>query len=152
MSPISQPVCVIWPGIQAPHLRIIENNYEVLRVGWDEPKIVGNSKISYYRVICNCEQTGQYLVQGPFDVTMRECEFRGLDAGKHRVQLEINAYGSTEPFFSNYIYVDFGYKPEAPYLVFNIPALDERRKIDKIACSLLNKRDRYFSEFYLNFK
>jgi hypothetical protein len=39
-------------------------------------------------------------------------------------------------------FVDFSYKPDAPYLAVHVPAGDERKKLDQIACSLLNKRDK----------
>lgn len=141
-SSLSPPVHVTWPGVKCPNLQIIDKNFEYLLLGWDEPKIVGTAKISYYRLISECEQTKQVLVQGPFEASIRECELRGLDAGKHKITLEVNVYGVTEPFISQAIYVEFGYKPEAPYLHVIIPAHDDRLRLDKIATGLLNKRDR----------
>lgn len=123
-------------------MRAIENDNDVVRVTWDEPIIGGSAKISFYRVIAECEQTGNVSIQGPFDANIRECEFYGLNSGRHKIHLEITAYGSVEPICSSPIYVDFGHKPESPTLTVQVLGLDERKKLEKIASSLANKRDR----------
>lgn len=51
-------------------------------------------------------------------------------------------FGVSEPFVSKPIHVDFGYKPESPRLYAQVQGLEQRNKLDKIACSLVNKRDR----------
>jgi hypothetical protein len=133
---------VLWPGIKAPNIQVLENSSSVVRIGWDDPKITGNAKVSYYRIISECEQTSQTLIQGPFDASKRTVELVDMDPGTHKITLEVNAYGSSEPFLSAPSFVDFSYKPDAPFLAVHIPAGDEREKLDQIACSLLNKRDK----------
>jgi hypothetical protein len=149
-SPISAPLSVIWPGVQVPNLRQIENENGILRLAWDEPSITGNAKISYYRVLAENEQSGKVLVQGPLDLNMRECEFQGIESGRYKVHLEISAYGLAEPFCSKAITVDFGNAPEAPTLTVQIPGLEQRNKLDRIASSLANKRDRLLRLINLN--
>jgi hypothetical protein len=141
-SPISAPLVVIWPGIMVPNLREIENEKGILRLGWDDPVLTGNIKISYYRVIAECEYNGQVEIVGPLDSNIHECEFTTLNNGKHKIYLEINAYGLTEPFLSKPVIIDFGSRPEAPVLAYEIPGLEQRSKLDRIASSLANKRDR----------
>lgn len=139
---MSAPLKVIWPGILVPNLRPIENESGMLRLAWDEPLITGSAKISYYRVVAECEQTGQAVILGPIDNDIRECEFQNLDVGKHKIHLEITAYGLVDPFCSQPIYVEFGRKPEAPVLSVQAQGLEQRTKLEKIAASLVNKRDR----------
>jgi hypothetical protein len=146
-SALSSPLYVLWPGIKPPNLQILENNNSIVKIGWEEPKITGNAKVSYYRIISECEQTSQTLIQGPFEANKRSVDLCGMDPGTHKIILEINAYGAAEPFFSAPVFIDFGYKPDAPYLVITIPAIEEREKLDRIGCSLLNKRDRYNAIF-----
>ena len=141
-SIISRPLSVIWPGVKVPVLRQIENENGILRFAWDEPSITGNAKISYYRIIAFNEKTNKTIVQGPIDTNIHECEFQSLEYGFYKVHLEVNAYGLAEPFCSNSIMVDFGHAPEAPLLNVEIPGLEQRRKLDKIASNLVNKRDR----------
>lgn len=65
-----------------------------------------------------------------------------MSLGRYRVNLEVFIFGVTEPFVSKPIYIDYGYKPECPKLYAQIQGLEQRAKLDKIACSLVNKRDR----------
>ena len=37
--------------------------------------------------------------------------------------------------------MDFGHRPDAPLLTAAVLGLDERKKLERIACSLCNKRD-----------
>jgi hypothetical protein len=133
-----------------PNIRQIENENGLLRLGWDEPVITGNMKISYFRVLAESQETGEIIVQGPFDSNIRECDFHGLERGKYKIHLEITAYGLAEPFCSNAIYVDFGSRPEAPYLNVQVSGQEQRKKLDKIAASLANKRDRLVKTIHLN--
>ncbi len=149
-SPLSAALIVIWPGITVPNIRQIENENGLLRLGWDEPVITGNMKISYFRVLAESQETGEIIVQGPFDSNIRECDFHGLERGKYKIHLEITAYGLAEPFCSNAIYVDFGSRPEAPYLNVQVSGQEQRKKLDKIAASLANKRDRLVKTIHLN--
>jgi hypothetical protein len=141
-SPLSQPLKVMWPGIKVPNIRIIEHDGGILRVGWEEPTISGNAKVSFYRVVAECEQTGQSVFVGPLDANINECEFNTLASGRQRIYLEVNAYGSAEPFTSTPIFIDFGHKPDAPHLTVQVFGLEERKRLDRIAASLANKRDR----------
>jgi hypothetical protein len=141
-SPLSHPLKVVWPGIKLPNIRAIDHDGGILRVGWDEPIISGNAKVSFYRVIAESEQTGQSVIVGPLDSTINECEFNTLANGRHKICLEVNAYGSSEPFCSAPIYVDFGHKPDAPHLTVQVFGLEERKRLDRVAASLANKRDR----------
>lgn len=150
VSAISPALVVPWPGVKCPNMKLIEAGGSSVKFSWDEPKITGNAKISFCRVISNCEQTGQVLMKGPLDPHILECEFTGMDPGRHKIQLEVNMYGVAEPFYGTPLHIDFGYKPDAPVLITNVPAIDERIKLDNIACNLLNKRDRYFEKLYYN--
>ena len=141
-SPISLPVYAVWPGVLAPNLKILDNEKGLLRLGWDDPVITGNSKIAYYRVLAECDLTNEVLIQGQLENNIRECEFTNMSVGKHKIHLEVYAYGVAEPFKSAPVFVDFAYKPEAPTLVSHIPGLEHRAKLDRIASSLINKRDR----------
>lgn len=123
-------------------MQSIENENNILRITWDEPVISGGAKISYFRCIAENELSGRIQIQGPFDESIRECEFSNLDLGRHKVHLEITVHGSVEPLCSNPIYVDIGKKPEAPNLQIQVLGLAERKKLDKITCNLINKRDR----------
>ena len=73
---------------------------------------------------------------------IQECELIGLGQGKHKIHLEINVYGLTEPFRTKAITCDVGYEPEAPRLTYELPGMEQRAKLDRIAASLANKRDR----------
>lgn len=141
-SLVSVPLTCVWPGIQIPNLKQSESDSGVLKITWDEPNIVGNAKISYYRAVATSESTNATFVQGPLENNVHECEFIGLSLGKYRVNLEVFIFGVTEPFVSKPVYVDYGYKPECPKLYAQIQGIEQRTKLDKIACSLVNKRDR----------
>lgn len=123
-------------------MQSIENENNILRITWDEPIISGGAKISYFRCIAENELSGRIQIQGPFDESIRECEFSNLDIGRHKIHLEITVHGSVQPLSSNPIYVDIGQKPEAPNLQIQVLGLAERKKLDKIASNLINKRDR----------
>jgi hypothetical protein len=141
-SQISPALRVIWPGIKLPNIRAIESENGMVRIGWDDPIISGNGKISFYRVVAESEDTGQQYIEGPFEPDIRECELDGLDAGgRYKIFLEVNAYGSAEPFCSAPVYMDFGHKPESPILTVQVLGLDDRKKLERIACNLANKRD-----------
>ncbi len=139
---ISESLVVSWPGVKPPTLQLIESKDCNIKIGWQEPKITGNAKISFYRVIAHCEQTDRVITQGPIEPSILECQLNSLDYGRHKIQVEINVYGFTEPFMSAPMYLDLGSQPEAPLLVVSLPALDGRIKLDSIACKLINKRDR----------
>lgn len=62
-------------------------------------------------------------------------------SGRYKIYLEVNAHGSAEPFCSSPVYMDFGHRPDAPVLTAHVLGLDERKKLERIACSLCNKRD-----------
>lgn len=141
-SLISAPVLAIWPGIMAPAFRELDNDNGRVRVGWDEPIIAGNTKVSYYRVLAECEHTGEQTVHGPFENHIRDCSINNMNVGKHKLTLEIYACGIDEPFVAKPVYLDFSYNPEAPTLVASIPGLERRMKIDRVTSSLCNKRDR----------
>lgn len=141
-SLLSTPLNVVWPGIQVPNLRQLESETGTLKIAWDEPSLVGNAKISYYHVVATSETTTNRFSQGPIDNNILECEFIGLTLGKYKVNLEVYIFGVSEPFVSKPIHVDFGYKPESPRLYAQVQGLEQRNKLDKIACSLVNKRDR----------
>jgi hypothetical protein len=149
-SIVSKPLSVTWPGVKVPILRQIENENGILRFAWDDPSITGNAKLSFYRLIAINEKSGKTLVQGPIDLNIHECEFESLEHGFYKVHLEVNAYGLSEPFRSNSINVDFGHAPEAPLLNVEIPGLEQRRKLDKIASNLVNKRDKLLNLIHNN--
>lgn len=113
-----------------------------MRITWDEPVISGGAKIAYFRVIAENEYTGRVKIQGPFEESIRECEFSNLEVGRHKIHLEITIHGSVDTLCSNPIYVDIGQKPEAPNLQVQVLGLAERKQLDKIASNLINKRDR----------
>ena len=113
-----------------------------IKIGWQEPKITGNAKISFYRLTAHCEQTDRHIIQGPIEPSILECQINNLDFGRHKIQLEINIYGTVEPFLSTPLYLDIGSKPDSPTLILGLPALEERITLDHIACRLVNKRDR----------
>ena len=100
------------------------------------------TKVSYYRVLTECEHTGEQTVHGPFENDVRECLISNMNVGKHKLTLEIYACEVDEPFLSKPLYLDFSYNPEAPTLVATIPGLEKRVKIERVASSLCNKRDR----------
>ena len=142
-SPLSPTLTVVWPGIMAPNLRQLENEDDgMIRVMWDEPVITGNAKISYFRVVTENEHTGQEIAHGPLESHLRECDIHGLDYGKYKIYLEIAAYGLSEPFRSKPLHVELGGRPEAPQLLVKVVGLEQRTKLDRIAASLVNKRDR----------
>ena len=142
-SRLSNALKVVWPGIKLPPVRVLDDEGGgVCRVAWDEPVISGNAKISFYRVVAESEQTGQAVIVGPLDSHMHEAEFSTLASGRYRIHLEVNAYGSTEPFVSQPVFVDFGHRPDAPHLTVQVFGLEERKRLDRIASSLANKRDR----------
>ena len=123
-------------------LQLIEAKDHNVKIGWQEPKITGNAKISFYRLTSYCEQTNRHMVYGPIEPSVLECSLPSMDLGRHKIQLEINVYGVVEPFLSTPLYLDLGSKPDVPTLVAGLPALEERVKLDHIACKLINKRDR----------
>jgi hypothetical protein len=139
---MSPPLKVMWPGIAVPSIKQIENDYGLARIAWEEPKVIGSVKLSHFRVVCECLNTGQVTSRGPLEPSIRECEFHGLDSGKHKVSLEVHAYGLAEPFVSKPIFIDFGYKPEAPVLAASLIGFEKRIKLNMIASRLANKRDR----------
>jgi hypothetical protein len=141
-SQMSPPLKVMWPGITVPSIKQIENDYGVARIAWDEPIVIGSAKLSHFRVVCECVNTGQVSSRGPLEPSILECEFHGLDSGKHKVFLEVHAYGLAEPFVSKPIYIDFGYKPEAPVLSASVLGFEKRIKLNTLAARLANKRDR----------
>jgi len=141
-SLVSAPVMATWPGVFAPGFRQLENENGVARVAWDEAIVAGNLKVAYYRVISECQISNNTSVHGPFESNIQECEIRNMTVGKHKVVLETYAVGIAQPFCSMPIYIDFVYQPEAPTLVAQIPGLEQRSKLDSIATSLCNKRDR----------
>ena len=74
-SPMSAPLVVVWPGILLPNLREIDNDSgsggSVLRLAWDEPVVTGNLKLAFYRVVTECEQTGERDTLGPLDINIQ---------------------------------------------------------------------------------
>ena len=128
--------------MKPPSLQLIETKDLNVRIGWQEPKITGNAKIAFYRVTAYCEQTNRNMVYGPIEPTVLECNLLNMDLGRHKIQLEINIYGVVEPFISIPLYLDLGSRPDIPTLIVELPALEERIKLDQIACRLINKRDR----------
>jgi len=141
-SLVSPPVLAIWPGVMAPGFRQLENENGMARVAWDEAIVAGNLKVAYYRVVSECQTSKNVSVHGPFESNIQECEIRNMSVGKHKLVLETYAVGITQPFCSMPIFVDFVYQPEAPTLVAQVPGLEQRSKLDSIAASLCNKRDR----------
>lgn len=140
-STISPPLKVVWPGMKLPNLRAIENPDGTVKVLWDDPEISGNGKISFFRVVAESEDTNGSIVKGPFEPSINECDIEGLNCGRYKIYLEVNAYGSAEPFCSTPLMLDFGYKPESPILNASVLGLEERKKLDKLASTLANKRD-----------
>lgn len=141
-SPLSPALRVVWPGIKLPNIRAIESEKGNVRIAWDDPIISGNGKISFYRVIAESEDTGEQAIEGPFETDIRECEINGLNtSGRYKIYLEVNAHGSAEPFCSSPVYMDFGHRPDAPVLTAHVLGLDDRKRLERIACSLCNKRD-----------
>jgi hypothetical protein len=141
-STLSAPLKVTWPGMKLPHLKILSQDHGILRLGWDEPILSGGSKISFFRVIAESEVSGQAIVVGPLENNYRECEIISLGEGRYKIYLEVNFFGLSDPFCSAPIYVDFGHTPEAPQLSVHVFGLEERKKLDRVAASLANKRDR----------
>lgn len=142
-SPLSSPLKVVWPGIKLPHLRMIERDHSgLIRIGWNDPSVNGQTKISFYRCIAESLESGQVVTVGPIEASKNECDFVTLDSGRYKISLEVNTYGSAEPLISSPIYVDCGHKPDAPHLTAQVFGLEERKKLDRVAASLANKRDR----------
>ncbi len=44
-------------------LQLIEAKDRHVKIGWQEPKISGNAKVSFYRLTSYCEQTNRHMVQ-----------------------------------------------------------------------------------------
>jgi hypothetical protein len=141
-SLISGPLYVKWPGISVINLRQGESDGATMKINWDDPILYGNAKVSYYNVTAVCEKPNCSYTQGPLENNVTECEFSGINLGKYKVNLEVYVYGSSEPFVSQPISVEFGLKPESPTLFAQVQGLDQRSKLDKMACNLVNKRDR----------
>lgn len=140
---VSSPVVAIWPGLVAPGFREIDNKNGMVRVAWDDPIIAGSTKISYFRVIASSMiHTNDTSVHGPFENNIRECEIHNMTLGKHKLVLQVYACGISEPFCSKPLFVEFLYYPEAPTLMVHVPGLEQRTRLDNIAASLCNKRDR----------
>ncbi|CAL1538548.1 unnamed protein product [Lymnaea stagnalis] len=140
----SEPLIVTWPGSKPPEVKCLPSiSSSTLRVGWSEPYLTDGIKVKHYKLYC-VEAGTEKVIQsvGPIHPDSREGEFKNLKKGDYSVYLETHLYGTDTVIKSEIMSMQPALSPDPPQITVTLVGLEERRRIEKFICDLVNKRDR----------
>ncbi|CAD5112727.1 DgyrCDS1945 [Dimorphilus gyrociliatus] len=140
----SDPLVVIWPGVQPPVLqRVPAVGKSSVRIVWNVPITTDGIDIKQYKLVCKDEETGNIAqIVAPIHPSTTEAEIHNLKSGVYQVFLEVHVHGTQEVVRSDTLRIVPTISPDPPNVSVNVVGLEERRQVEKVTCDLINKRDR----------